>query len=104
MDHRALDEPADLRKLMNLCGSRIPQKWKAIGTQLGIPDGDLEATDADTKTVGDAIQKIFTKWREIDTDPSWRKLLKALRTPHVQQYILAYEIQRQLTTQTVTKI
>ena len=97
MDHRALDEPADLAKLMNLCGSRIPRKWKAIGTQLGIPDGDLEATDANTKTVGDAIQQMFAKWREIDTDPSWRKLLKALRTLHIEERALAYDIQKHLT-------
>ena len=97
MRHSALDQNAKLATVMNLCGSRIPQEWKAIGIQLGIPQCELNTIDANVRTVGAAISDMFARWQEMDTDPTWRKLLKALRTDHVKQHVLAYEIQKQLT-------
>ena len=94
-----LDEEINLARIMNLCGSEIPQRWRALGTQLDIPRGDLNAIEPRAaQDIVTGVQDMFVRWQEVDINPTWRKLLKALRTPHVREPVLAYNIQKQLTT------
>lgn len=98
MDHPALDEQVDIRILMNCCGSKIPSDWRAIGIQLGLQPGQLECFKPIAQLdMVQATQEMFVTWQRIDTNSTWRKLLRALRSPHVNQKTLANNIQRELT-------
>lgn len=98
MEHPALDQHVVLARVMNLCGSQVPQDWNTLGIQLGLMPGDINTISATGHM--DPIRRIqdmFSAWLRVDPEPTWRKLLKALRTPTVKQDVLAYNIQHELT-------
>ena len=98
MDHPALDEQVDIVILMNWCGSKIPSDWCALGLQLGIEPSQLECFKPIAQLdMVQATQEMFVTWQKIEIEPTWRKLLRALRSPHVNQITLANNIQHKLT-------
>ena len=93
-----LDEQVDIRILMNCCGSQIPHEWCALGTQLGLKQGEINRIRPLAQlNVVQATQEMFSIWQQIDENSTWRKLLRALRSKHVNQKYLANNIQRELT-------
>ena len=98
MEHPALDKCADLAALMNLVGSQIPLTWHAIGLQLGLKQCQLDLIKPiSVLNVLQATTEMFDTWKKNDENPSWRKLLRALRSQHVGEQMLAYIIQKHLT-------
>ena len=98
MQHPALDQRADLAIMMNYVGSQIPLQWNALGIQLGLRQPDLDIIrPAAQLNVAEGMTNVFATWQRVDQNPTWRKLIRALRTRHINQMALAYNIQEYLT-------
>lgn len=53
--------------------------WKKIGRSLGISDSQLDILGEDySGTVERCCNEMFAKWLDIDTNATWKKLLKAI--------------------------
>lgn len=97
MDHPALDEQVDIRIFMNYCGSKIPSDWCALGIQLGIEPSQLKCIKPTAQLdMIQAAQEMFVMWQKIEIEPTWRKLLGALRSEHVNQKTVANNIEHKL--------
>ena len=55
--------------------------WKAIGTLLGLSNGELQAIEAGYPTnVQWCCNQMLKKWLEMDTTASWHKLFAVLES------------------------
>ena len=58
--------------------------WIEIGTQLGLPIGELRAIEAGYPTnVKWCCNRMLEKWLEMDPTASWGKLFTAIESPAV---------------------
>ena len=74
-------------KLKDLHRHITPQyaaDWIEIGTQLGLPSGELKAIEAGYPTnVKWCCNKMLEKWVEEDPTASWGKLFDVIESPAV---------------------
>ena len=79
---------------MNDIGSKIPAKWEAVGNQLGINPGEVDAIR--TKLRNDpkeCIRSVFKTWkRQNQRSYTWATIIDVLRTREVDEPRLAYEL------------
>ena len=56
-------------------------KWYRLGLQLGITSGDLDVIEKNYPRDADMCKvKMFDKWLRGDTNPTYKKLVRALAT------------------------
>ena len=53
-------------------------RWYPLGIQLGVPDPDLKMIENDYKRTEDKKLHSLSKWVDIDEQPSWSKVVRAL--------------------------
>ena len=53
-------------------------RWYPLGLQLGVPDADLKMIESDYKRTEDMKLHSLSKWMDIDKQPSWSKVVRAL--------------------------
>ena len=53
-------------------------RWYPLGLQLGVPDADLKMIESDYKRTEDMKLHSLSKWMDIDEQPSWSKVVRAL--------------------------
>ena len=59
--------------------------WKVLGTLLGLPSEDLKTIELGYPTNPKwCCNEMLQKWLEIDTEASWDKINKAIKSPAVQ--------------------
>ena len=80
--------PANTTPLLkDLCQHITPRyaaDWKAIGTLLDLPTGELKAIEAGWPTNAKwCCNQMLEKWLEMDITASWRKLLTVIGSPAV---------------------
>ena len=73
--------------LMNLYRHITPQyavDWKIIGTLLGLPSATLNIIEHDNHyKARQCCNAMLSKWLEMDTTASWRKLFTIIESPAV---------------------
>ena len=53
-------------------------RWYPLGLQLGVPDADLKVIESDYQRTEDRKLRSLSKWMDIDKQPSWSKVVRAL--------------------------
>ena len=57
-------------------------RWYPLGLQLGVPDADLKMIESDYRRTEDRKLHSLSKWMDIDEQPSWSKVVRALVAIH----------------------
>ena len=94
-----LHSSPQLSDLMNFIAAKIPEKWREVGSQLGLDSADINRIEAEVPTHKSTpcYLAVFYKWESKGTtEYTWNTLLKALRTPLVDASKLANTIEGQL--------
>ena len=52
--------------------------WHQLGTQLGVPQEELERIDEECHNVSRKLNKMLDYWLKNNEEPSWEKIVKAL--------------------------
>ena len=77
---------------------KVTSKWRMIGIGLGISTMDLDAIQSSTgyqpNSTQQALEKVFTIWREKDTQYNWSTLINVLKQGYVGETRLAQELER----------
>ena len=84
---------------MNLVAPKIPGKWREMALGLGLNLADISRIEADVPThqPTPCYLAVFDTWKNKGTkDYTWDTLLKALRTPLVDESKLASTIEGQI--------
>ena len=53
-------------------------RWYPLGLQLGVPDAYLKVIESDYQRTEDRKLCSLSKWMDIDEQPSWSKVVRAL--------------------------
>ena len=89
-----MDAVPELIDLLNeLHGKAI--KWYDIGIQLHLSPEELDVIERDSSGVYECFRNMLKKW--LRTLPTWRSLIKALKTPAVDEQVLAEELEAKFT-------
>ena len=94
-----LHSTPELVELMNLVAATIPGKWREMAVGLGLNSADISRIEADVPTHDSnrCYCAVFATWKNKGTkDYTWDTLLKALRTPLVDESKLASTIEGQI--------
>ena len=70
--------------------------WESIGYALGLREPVINRVRKDTTCTLDGFMRTFEEWKRRDPQPTWRKLLLALRSRHVCQEEIADNLQCKL--------
>ena len=88
----------ELSDLMNEVAAKIPQKWHAVGIQLGMEHDHLEFLSVSTPPGSRQFASVFTAWKNcMKKDHTWSVLIQALKTPAVNEPRLAQELSTKFT-------
>ena len=80
----AANSAPSLKDLYQHITPQYAADWKAIGTLLGLPSGELNAIEAGYPTnVRWCCNHMFEKWLEVDPNPTWEKIHTAIKSPAV---------------------
>lgn len=92
-----LDREPDMKTLLSevAAPSRNPN-WESIGYALGLGEPVINRVRKDTTSIMDGFMHTFEEWKKKDPQPTWRKLLSALRSRHVCQEEIADNLQHKL--------
>ena len=79
---------------MEYVAAEIPAQWKAVGVQLNLPSGTLDAIQNENSGKVDSskesFRQVFSKWQEMCTcQYRWRTIIETLRSKAVAQIALA---------------
>ncbi|KAL5456986.1 hypothetical protein EMCRGX_G034215 [Ephydatia muelleri] len=93
------DMPLETSVLMNELAASIPAKWRAVGAQLNVPSGILDAIQAQGAGQPQGSLHCFShvleEWRSRRTSPyTWENLLSVLRSNVVGEVALADRLAR----------
>ena len=91
--------PLETSVLMNELAASIPAKWRAVGAQLNVPSGILDAIQAQGAGQPQGSLHCFShvleEWRSRRTSPyTWENLLSVLRSNVVGEVALADRLAR----------
>ena len=79
-----MDTTPSLKDLYECITPKYAAKWRVIGTLLDLPNGILQAIEAEYPiNVEWCCNKMFEKWLEVDPTASWEKLFTAIESPAV---------------------
>ena len=84
---------------MNHVAAKIPGKWREMALGLGLDSADISRIEADVPTheSNHCYFAVFDTWKNKGSeDYTWDTLLKALRTPLVDESKLASTIEGQI--------
>ena len=70
--------PADVSMKSLLYDLASVQQLYDLGLHLGVPESDLDEIEVDCRHLADKRRETLRKWRKIDEQPSWSKLVRAL--------------------------
>ena len=57
----------------------MSEKWKHIGTLLGIPNGTLKRLEAEKDDIQGHLREMLTEWlKQVTPPPSWSQLIDAV--------------------------
>ena len=77
-----------LKDLYELVSPDYASAWMEIGTELNVPIGELRIIKVNNRfCVSSCCDRMLEKWLEIDTDPSWGKITKAIELDTVKSRI-----------------
>ena len=75
---QAQDDKPTLKEAFQLLFP-LAHEWHNIGVLLGIPDGDLNAINADNAAVRSCLREMLRKWlSRVDSRPTWSSLAEAV--------------------------
>ena len=75
---QAQDDKPTLKEAFQLLFP-LAHEWHNIGVLLGIPDGDLNAINADNAAVRSCLREMLRKWLScVDSRPTWSSLAEAV--------------------------
>ncbi len=66
-------------------------KWRRIGLELDLTDGDLEAINSHYRNPADQLERVLAKWLK-GGEATWRQLTEALYSVPVGETALAKQI------------
>lgn len=91
---------------MNLVGSIIPAKWKSVGRQLRIREGQLEGIDEENRgKLQECFSAVFITWRRLLSSPyTWSTIIRVLKSREVNELKLASGIEEWLKEQMTSTI
>ena len=74
----------------------VKKKWYSIGIQLKVPDSKLdEIQDTAKDDLERALRRMIQEWlRQIEPEPTWDGIVKALRCVSVNEQRLAKNLER----------
>ena len=73
-----------LKDLQQYITPHYAAEWEVIGTQLGLPIGELKAIKAENPTdFKRCCNEMWIHWLREDPNASWGKLLSAIESPAV---------------------
>lgn len=75
--------------LKDLCNLLTGVDWEELGVQLDIPTGILNDIKADNPSVAKKRMKVLETWLERDPTATIETLVEALKSPALQQHVLA---------------
>ena len=82
--HTIVNTAPSLKDLYQHITPQYAADWKVIGTLLGLPSGELKATEAGwPANVKWCCDQMLKKWLEMDTTASWSKLFTVIESPAV---------------------
>ncbi len=88
----------EMKDLTNEVVAAIPDLWQEVGLQLDVPYNDMSGYHERNPTTARMFTYVLVNWRERRTSEySWANLIKALRSPSVNQVRLADELTKKLT-------
>lgn len=91
-----LDDEPSLSLLMNKVAAKIPDKYEAVGLQLGLTQGQLQAIRPRNQCLQDhhrAFSEIFGMWSRHEMPPyTWRTIIDVLKCPAVDEVPLSEEL------------
>ena len=70
--------------------------WESIGYALGLGEAVINRIRGDRPQSLDGFVGMFEEWVKNDSQRTWRKVLNALRTEHVGEHALAYNLEHKL--------
>ena len=87
----------DMTDLHSFVAARIPHRWRAFGTQLGISQNTLEAIASmgnQLTNPQDHFLAVLHEWEKRGVQFTWDKVIEVLRSHAIKEYVLANEIYR----------
>ncbi len=87
-----------MKDLTNEVVAEISDLWQEVGIQLRVPYNDMLGYHERNPTAKRMFTYVLATWRSRCTSEySWANLIKALRSPSVNQLRLAHELTKKLT-------
>ena len=77
-------------------------KWYDIGFRLKVSASTLDHFQKEFIHHGECLRETLKNWLKMDLNPTWRVLVDALRSPIVEEMMLADKIERKYLTQQKT--
>ena len=88
-----MDDVPELIDLLNDLQGKAT-KWYGIGVQLHMPTDELDVIKCDSNGVEECFRNMLIKWRsKTRLPPTWRALIVALKTPAVDEQVLAENLE-----------
>lgn len=75
-------EAADKPLLRDLLKKVKITEWYRLGLELNIDIHRLDIIECDENREEDKLKRVFQKWLEVCSKPSWRAIINALRAIH----------------------
>ena len=89
-----LNEPPKMIDLLERVASRAIDKWRVLGIQLNISSHQLHSIERSERYPDLCFAKVFDIWKRNSYPPfTWATIVEALRSPIVEEYHLAMEIE-----------
>ena len=69
-------------------------KWREIGLSLNLSKGELDIIKADCSGARECLMEAISKWHSnAEPRPTWKALIDALKTPAVDESVLARHLE-----------
>ena len=86
---------------MNLVGCNVKNKWREIGSGLGVKEADLTSIQAEeagkTDSIQNCMQRVFQKWEStMSSEFTWQNLANVLNSPDVNEKAAVKDLHKSL--------
>ena len=83
-----------MRDLQNYVASRIPNRWRSFGCQLGIPHNKLDTIALSQSSVQSRFMEVLHEWEKggVQFEFTWDKVIEVLCSDAINERTLANEI------------
>ena len=84
------------KNLANLVAVVIPGKWMEVAIQLDLTMGEIYSIEHDRNNLFLRFMAVFEQWKKSCRQPyTWESLVTALKSPSVNEFRLAKELQEE---------